>query len=159
MILRPPCPRSLGLTGRCLTLGITAAVFLVCGITVGEGSDELQASATAGRVVLAAAGYPERSDRYRQTRNSKSRVDCVRVVGRAESVELWEPLGLANQIAPEVAARVNAYEKALTAYLAGDFDWARPLFMALAARDPPVRLFTQRIADLTRPPPGWGLPT
>jgi adenylate cyclase len=82
-------------------------------------------------------------------------IDRVRVVGREQPVELWEPLGPADQVPPVVAAAAAAYAEALSAYRGGDFPRALNLFTALQSADPAALAMAKRLMDTAVTPPGW----
>jgi adenylate cyclase len=77
-------------------------------------------------------------------------IDRVRVVGRLQPVELWEPLGF--DPSPQIVASVAQYREALLAYRSGDFNRARPLFDALRSRDPPASFFASKLLSLRGQP-------
>ena len=85
------------------------------------------------------------------------RLDRVRVVGRVETVELYE-IFTAN--APDLRAAklaaLPAWDAALAKYQSGDFAGAETAFAALAAalpEDVPARLYVARCARYLREPP------
>jgi adenylate cyclase len=83
-------------------------------------------------------------------------LDRVRVLGRDEPVVIYEPLGSADALAPEVFESVGLQQAALERFRARDWDGAETLFRQLAHREPEVRipaLFLERIDELRRHPP------
>jgi adenylate cyclase len=87
-------------------------------------------------------------------------LDRVRVVGRDEPVAIYEPLGGADALAPEVFESVGLQQAALERFRARDWDGAAALFNERARREPEARvpaLFLERIEELRRhpPEPGW----
>src|SRR5215831_1518590 len=48
-------------------------------------------------------------------------LDAIRVKGRRQAVRIFEPLGVAGQLAPELLSRAQAYGAGLTRYRARDF--------------------------------------
>jgi adenylate cyclase len=77
-------------------------------------------------------------------------IDRVRVVGRLQPVDLWEPLGF--DPSPQIVASAARYREALLAYRSGDFNRARPLFDALRSRDPPASFFASKLLSLRGQP-------
>jgi adenylate cyclase len=79
-------------------------------------------------------------------------VDRVRVVGRAQPIELFEPLA-----EPETEDAILSFAQALELYRSRDFAEAVTLFQRLAERDPVARTFLARCrALLLHPPsPDW----
>jgi adenylate cyclase len=80
-------------------------------------------------------------------------IDRVRVVGRETPVVLFEPLGLAGEVPPERQATATAFAAALAAYRAARFDEAVSMFDAIAASDPPARVFAARARAFCAAPP------
>jgi adenylate cyclase len=80
-------------------------------------------------------------------------IDRVRVVGRATPVVLFEPLGLAGEVPPERQATATAFAAALAVYRAARFDEAASMFDAIAASDPPARVFAARARAFCTAPP------
>jgi adenylate cyclase len=80
-------------------------------------------------------------------------VDAMRVKGRAQTVRIFEPLGIAGQVAPERISRVQIYEKGLSCYRARNFLAAAEQF-ELLPDDPPSTLFVERARQLLQQPPG-----
>jgi adenylate cyclase len=87
-------------------------------------------------------------------------LDCVTVVGKTEPTRIFELLGRAGEMAPEVLELRGLFAEALTAYRERDWDLAERKFqkcLKLAPEDGPSRLFEQRVAFLRANPPaaGW----
>jgi adenylate cyclase len=87
-------------------------------------------------------------------------LDFVTVVGKTEPTRIFELLGRAGEIAPEVLELCGLFAEALAAYRARDWDLAEGKFqkcLKLAPEDGPSRLFEQRVASLRANPPaaGW----
>jgi adenylate cyclase len=80
-------------------------------------------------------------------------IDRVRVVGRDTPVALFEPLGLASEIAAERRALAEAFAASLAAYRAGRFADAAAMFDVLAADDPPSRVVAARARQYAAVPP------
>ena len=85
-------------------------------------------------------------------------VDSVRVVGKATSVKIYEPLGPAAD--PAVAAELAQHRQALARYRERDFEAAEAGFAALAAAHPATALyalFRARCAAfrVNPPPAAW----
>jgi adenylate cyclase len=81
-------------------------------------------------------------------------LDAIRVKGRRQAVRIFEPLGVAGQLAPELLSRVQAYGAGLTRYRARDFAGAAEKFALVANDDPPSALFLERARQLAQQPPG-----
>ena len=71
-------------------------------------------------------------------------LDIVRVKGRAESVRIFEPLGLVGGVADGQVEWVKRYREGLARYRAGDFAAAASIFSRLAGMDPPSAKFLER---------------
>lgn len=82
-------------------------------------------------------------------------IDRVAVKGKAESVRVYELLGLPSESA-DALARAGTYECALDAYFARDFSRALSLLIALGD-DPPSRVLAARCTAMLAhpPPPDW----
>ena len=72
------------------------------------------------------------------------KVDRLRVKGRETPLDVFEPLGLAEDVAPETKERITAFEAALDRYRSRDFAGALKAFRALADEDPVARTFVER---------------
>jgi adenylate cyclase len=81
-------------------------------------------------------------------------LDAIRVKGRKEVVRIFEPLGVANEVAPDRLSRVQAYGEGLRCYRARDFPAAAAQFARVAGDDPPSALFLARMRQLAQQPPG-----
>ncbi|MBX7137230.1 MAG: adenylate/guanylate cyclase domain-containing protein [Oligoflexia bacterium] len=73
------------------------------------------------------------------------RIGAVRVVGRAESIAVYEPLG---------AASGDTFSRALACFEAGEFAKAAQLFSSLA-RDPVAQAYLKRIQSEQPAASGW----
>ena len=80
-------------------------------------------------------------------------LDAIRVKGRAQAVNIYEPLGPAGEIPPERRARSDAYAMGLKLYRAKDFAGAAKAFATFPDDQPAVR-FAERAQDLAQHPPG-----
>ncbi len=80
-------------------------------------------------------------------------LDAIRVKGRAQAVEIFEPLGPAGEVSQEQAARANAYAEGLAQFRARDFAGAAAQF-AKFADDPPAARFLERAREFQRNSPG-----
>jgi adenylate cyclase len=80
-------------------------------------------------------------------------LDRVAVKGKARGVEVFELLGPAGTPVP---GRVSAYERALQAYWARDFDGAAAILEG-HPEDPPSRTLLERCRGFAKapPPPDW----
>ena len=80
-------------------------------------------------------------------------VDTVKVMGRAGSVRVYEPMGLVGRIAPETSALMEAYAEGLRCWRLRDFAGACCRFEGLAEADPSSRFFLTRCRPLMQEPP------
>jgi adenylate cyclase len=81
-------------------------------------------------------------------------LDAIRVKGRRQAVRIFEPLGVAGEVAPELLSRAQAYGAGLTRYRGRDFAAAAEQFALGAHDDPPSALFLERARQLAQQPPG-----
>jgi class 3 adenylate cyclase len=81
-------------------------------------------------------------------------LDAIRVKGRTQAVRIFEPLGVADEVAPDVLSRAQAYGKGLSHYRAHNFVAAAEQFALVAGDDPAAALFLQRVRQLVQHPPG-----
>jgi len=81
-------------------------------------------------------------------------LDAIRVKGRTEAVRVFEPLGVAGEVAADVLGRAHTYGEGLTRYRAREFAAAAEQFARVAADDPPSALLLARARQLAREPPG-----
>jgi len=87
-------------------------------------------------------------------------VDLVRVKGKDHAVKIFEPLGLAADLAPELTQEIAQWDRALAAYRLQDWSQAQALLAALCASQPDCLLyvlFARRVAQyqLAPPPSAW----
>lgn len=84
-------------------------------------------------------------------------LDRVRVKGKETSLSIYEPVGLANTLAPETKAEIVAFHKAIALYRKRRWSEAQKLFRNLQQRDPErliYDIYLSRIRHfLTNPPP------
>src|SRR5262249_40875307 len=59
-------------------------------------------------------------------------LDTIRVKGRTQAVHVYQPLGLAGQVAPDVLSRAHTYGEGLKHYRARDFAGAAEKFALVA---------------------------
>lgn len=88
------------------------------------------------------------------------KLDKVRVVGRDESVQLWNILGFINELPDNVLEALAIYEKAMEKYENRDFKEAGKLFVkanALDDSDETPLVFAQRCREFIEKgvPAGW----
>src|SRR5262245_14616005 len=81
-------------------------------------------------------------------------LDAIRVKGRRQAVRIFEPLGVAGEVAPELLSRAQTYGAGLTRYRARDFAGAAEKFALVANDDTPSALFLERVRQLAQQPPG-----
>lgn len=91
-------------------------------------------------------------------------LDRVGVKGRAEAVEIHQPLGPFDALPPEERTGLRRYGEALVHYRARDWDRAETIFAALAAAGPEVavyRLYAERcrLYRSAPPPADWAAVT
>jgi class 3 adenylate cyclase len=84
-------------------------------------------------------------------------IERVRVLGRAEAVVLYEPLGREADRTSDERAWDTAFSKSGAAFRAKDHAAAKTSFEGLAFRDPVARKMAERCQELIDdpPPPGW----
>ncbi|MBS0333503.1 MAG: adenylate/guanylate cyclase domain-containing protein [Proteobacteria bacterium] len=85
------------------------------------------------------------------------RLDRLIVKGKTEPIVVYEVLGKAGEVSAGDLARIAAFEAALTLHDARDFTAAFEAFEALAATDPPSKVYAERCKGYleTPPPAGW----
>jgi class 3 adenylate cyclase/CHASE2 domain-containing sensor protein len=83
-------------------------------------------------------------------------LDAIRVKGRTQAVNIYEPLGESGQVVPELLARAQAYSDGLALYRTYDFAGAAKAFARTAGDDPPSAQFLERAWKLSQNPPGPG---
>ena len=83
-------------------------------------------------------------------------IDTVAVKGRERPVVLFEPLGLAGEVAPEVRAKRDAFARALRLWRRGSFIEATTAFERLADGDPAAAHFAALARTFaSNPPDDW----
>jgi len=81
-------------------------------------------------------------------------LDAIRVKGRTQPVRIFEPLGAAGEVAPDLMSRAQVYGEGLTRYRARDFAAAAEQFARVAGDDPPSARLLERARQLAQQPPG-----
>ena len=81
-------------------------------------------------------------------------VFTVRVKGRVQTVDIYEPLAPAGRQTPEQAARAAAYAAGLAAWRRRDFVAAVDALAPIAEADPPAARLLGRARALALAPPG-----
>src|SRR5262245_65710787 len=76
-------------------------------------------------------------------------LDAIRVKGRRQAVRIFEPLGVAGEVAAELLSRAQAYGAGLTRYRARDFAAAAEQFAPGADNGPPSALILRAARQLT----------
>ncbi len=101
-------------------------------------------------------------DTYMEVRDHVSArfIDRVRVVGRTQPVDLYQPMGMRNDMNDEQQHEYRAYEKAWSLMLHGDYKEALKVMTKLYAMSPHDGLYEVMIARLktyihTPPPDDW----
>ena len=69
-------------------------------------------------------------------------------------MRIYQPLGLAGQVASDVLSRAHTYEEGLKRYRARDFAGAAEKFALVADGDPPSALFLARVRHFAQQSPG-----
>ena len=83
-------------------------------------------------------------------------IDTVAVKGRERPVALYEPLGRAGEVSPEVLARRDAFAQALRQWRRGSFTEAASAFEMLADDDPAAARFSALAREFAaNPPADW----
>ncbi len=116
------------------------------------------ASRLEGINKLYGTGIAVAEDTYRLAQQAVEvrELDCVTVVGKIEPTRIFELLGRAGEIAPDVLELRDLFADALVSYRERDWDGAEEKFqecLKLAPEDGPSQLFEQRVAFLRANPP------
>ncbi|MEM8955274.1 MAG: adenylate/guanylate cyclase domain-containing protein [Verrucomicrobiota bacterium] len=87
-------------------------------------------------------------------------IDRIAVVGRRQSVVVYEPLGKGGEVSGEVLQARDLYEQALEHYFSGDFEGAERVFDKVRKRRPgdmaaAVMVERCRAFQEVAPPAGW----
>lgn len=87
-------------------------------------------------------------------------LDKVRVKGKEQAVSIFYPMGLANELAPEVASELKTWANFLKAYRSQDWDQADVYLLNLSrvnAKKYLYQLYSERVASMRMLPfdPGW----
>jgi adenylate cyclase len=87
-------------------------------------------------------------------------VDRIRVKGKDMAVKIYEPVGLAGEVRPQVQEELRLWEQTLEAYRAQQWDQADALLATLRSTSPLrglYALYAERVAEFRRTPPpaGW----
>ncbi len=80
-------------------------------------------------------------------------IETIRVVGRVAPLRIFEPLGMADAVAPAQIAARDRYEAALAAYRARDFATAVALLGALSPTDGATHSLLERARRFCDSPP------
>jgi adenylate cyclase len=80
-------------------------------------------------------------------------IDTILVVGRHQSVRIYEPLGFAGEEGGIQAAHARIYAEGLARWRKIDFAGAAELFGSIADADPPSAIFLQRAKRFLECPP------
>jgi adenylate cyclase len=80
-------------------------------------------------------------------------IDTVRVLGRTGPVRVYEPMGLAGDVADEDVSLMKVYAEGLRCWRSKDFAGACQSFERISEADPPARFFLQRCRQLMQAPP------
>lgn len=83
-------------------------------------------------------------------------LDRVRVKGKDESVDIYEPMGLTDALTDTVRQEIQQFDAALQCYFKGDWQQAQQLFNKLQMAAPDAKLypvFLERIGQMIKTPP------
>ncbi len=84
-------------------------------------------------------------------------LDKVKVKGKNEAVNVYEPLGEANKLSQDTVIELRDYDEALRLYYKRKFDKAQKKFKKLKKRHPKTKIYQvylERIKHLAKKPPG-----
>lgn len=81
-------------------------------------------------------------------------LDRVAVVGRTEPLEIYELLGMKEEIAKELMHIAETYTQALEHYFRRDFQQAMELLKGISENDSTSRFLLKRVAELQSLPLG-----
>lgn len=84
-------------------------------------------------------------------------LDAIRVKGRAEPVNVYEPLAEAGHESEEQSRNASTYAEGLAQWRTRKFEHAAASFDRIATQDPPSAIFARRARELAAhpPPPDW----
>ena len=80
-------------------------------------------------------------------------LDSIQVKGRAQPINIYEPLAEAGRETPEQKVHAAAYAEGLGLWRARNFAGAAEAFARVAATDPPSALFQKRAQEFAQEPP------
>jgi adenylate cyclase len=81
-------------------------------------------------------------------------LDSIQVKGRAQPINIYEPLAKAGEETPQQKVHASAYAEGLAHWRKRDFLAAVKSFDIVALTDPPSALFLKRAEEFVRDPPG-----
>jgi class 3 adenylate cyclase len=131
----------------------TSRGYTVIGDTVNLASRLEQANKFYGTRILVSEGTRTLADDTLAFRE----IDSLRVVGKLETVRVYELLGIAAESSERDRQRVQAYEAGLARYRAQDWDAAEAAFrecLAIEPKDQPSQAMLERIAAFRQASPG-----
>jgi adenylate cyclase len=123
------------------------------GVNVASRLESLSKNYGAAIVVSAATKAAAPRFVYRE-------LDLVRVMGKAKSVAIYQPLGLRERLEDDVMLELKDYHTALYAYRAQEWETARSRFSSLRSKAPACLLYQVYLKRLERfcgdpPGPDW----
>ncbi len=81
-------------------------------------------------------------------------LDSIQVKGRAQPINIYEPLAKAGEETPQQKVHAAAYAEGLAFWRKRDFLAAAKSFEVVSMTDPPSALFLKRAQEFVREPPG-----
>ena len=127
--------------------------FTILGDTVNIAARLEGANKAYGTLIL----VDEETARLTQNHIETREIDLLAAVGKTEAVRIFEPLGEIGSVDAPLLSLRDAFQNALAAYRACDWDRAEPGFnecLRIAPEDGPSRTLLDRIAAFRQASPG-----